>query len=307
MSEQQIQFFPGSVKKAMKEAGAGSSDLWKVPRSNIQVAKDFNVRVRNDKYAARVREIADSIKENGFYPDKPLAGYVALDDGGQQVIIVTDGHTRLDAVDLAISEGAEIELLPVVTKPHGTSMEDLTIALHVGNNGNPLTPFEQALVCKRLAGYGMEIATIAKKMGFTETYLDGLMTLMAAPSEVRKLVEVDKVSASLAIDMLKKHGPKALEMLKAGLAKAEASGKTRMTPKHINATPRVAKPVLVRSIDYLRQEKLDDDERFLKFLAFLGGMKTADELKGFIAAEQEKAQKKAAKAEKASKKDAQPS
>jgi len=298
MSEQQIQFFPGSVKKAMKDAGAGSSDLWKVPRSSIRVAEGFNVRVRNDKYAARVREIADSIKENGFYPDKPLAGYVAVDDDGVQTIIVTDGHTRLDAVDLAVSEGAKVSMLPVVTKPHGTSMEDLVVALHVGNNGNPLTPFEQACVCKRLIGYGMDEATIAKKMGFTQTYLDGLLTLMAAPVDLRNLVEQDKVSASLAIEMIKKHGAKALDTLKAGLTKAEAAGKTRMTPKHINSAPRVAKPVLMRSIDYLRQEKLDADERFLKFLAFLGGMTSIDDLQAFMKAEQEKAEKKAAKAEK---------
>lgn len=54
-----------------------------------------------------------------------MAGFVAKEDGND-VIFVTDGHCRYDAVELAIAEGAELSRIPVVVAHQGTSMEDLT-------------------------------------------------------------------------------------------------------------------------------------------------------------------------------------
>lgn len=58
---------PGVLKAAMKEAGASSGDLWKVPVPQLRVIDGFNVRVKNAKYKAQVRRLADSIKSEGFY------------------------------------------------------------------------------------------------------------------------------------------------------------------------------------------------------------------------------------------------
>ena len=84
---------PGNTKAAMKAVGASSSDLWKVEPARLRVLEGFNARIKNDAYTARVRWIADSIKANGFYPDKPLTGFVALEDG-EEVIYITGGHRR---------------------------------------------------------------------------------------------------------------------------------------------------------------------------------------------------------------------
>ena len=84
----QIELIPGSIKAAMQ--GAKSSDLWKVPRDRIKVMEGFNVRVKNDDHAEQVRFIADSMKANGYFADKPLAGFVAKEDGQ----IVIDKHGR---------------------------------------------------------------------------------------------------------------------------------------------------------------------------------------------------------------------
>lgn len=138
-TQDQFQFEAGSVKQAM--SGSTSSDLWKVPREKLHIEPGFNVRVHDADYNAHVRSIADSIKENGYYPDKPIAGFVAKRDG-KDVIVVTDGHSRIAGFDLAVSEGYEGTELPVVTKPRGTSMEDLTIALVTSNTGKPLSPYE---------------------------------------------------------------------------------------------------------------------------------------------------------------------
>jgi len=234
------QFAQGALKKATN--GMTSGDLWNCPRVRIHVDPEFNVRVKDENYNARVRSIADSIKANGFYKDKPLAGYAALDPSGFDIIVLTDGHTRLDAVDLAISEGVDIKDLPMVTKPRGTSMEDLTVALVTGNSGEKLTPYEMAIVCKRLVGYGMEVKDIATRLGYGKAYIEGLLDLLAAPKAVRDLVATGKVSATLAVETVKKHGKEAGSVLSAGVEAATASGKGKVTKKHVNAATGAAKP-----------------------------------------------------------------
>lgn len=225
------QLVPGSLKPAMKEVGAGSRDLWQVPPERLRPIPGFNVRVRNADYEAHIRRLADSMKSEGFYQDKPLAGYVAH-EGDEQVIYFYDGHSRHEAALLAISEGAEIPRLPVVVSRAGASLEDLTVALVQANNGKPLMAYEVAAVCKRLSRYGWTELEIAKRLGFTVTYVNDLLLLAAAPHEIREMVIQDRVAATLAIKALKDHGAKALEFLLAAERRAQASGKTKVTAKH---------------------------------------------------------------------------
>jgi ParB-like chromosome segregation protein Spo0J len=218
----------GAVKAAMKEAGASSADLWMVPLNDIHVLPDFNVRTKNADYAEHIAQIGDSILANGYLRDKPLAGYVAREDG-KDTIYLTDGHSRLEAVAYANARGAEIASLPIVTKPAGTQIADLTIGLVISNSGKPLTPIEKAAVCKRLIGYGMDEATIAKRLGFTKQYVSDLLLAIAAPQSIRTMVETGEVSAANAVTAIKTHGEKASGALTEKLAEAKASGKKKVT------------------------------------------------------------------------------
>lgn len=232
MSKDLIQLTPGSVKKAT--VGVSSGDLWKMPRDRIRVIEGFNVREKDADYKANVRRYADSMKANGYDETKPMAGFV-FEENGEHFIGLTDGHTRLDAVDLAISEGCEIVTIPVVTKARGTSMEDITIGLVTSNSGAALKPLEVAKVCKRLVGYGMEVKDIATRLTLTPAYVNQLLDLLAAPKAVRDLVANGTVAATLAMDTIKKHGKEATKMLTAGVKEAKGTGKTRVTAKHVKA------------------------------------------------------------------------
>lgn len=221
----------GAVKKVMTAIEAPSRDLWQVAPQDIRVMEGFNVRVKDDAYYAHIRSIADSIKTEGFFPHKPLAGYVAVEDG-VQVIYLHDGHCRFDGAKLAISEGADLKRLPLVVSAAGTSLEDLTVGLVRDNSGRPLSTYETAVVCKRLSRFGWDSAQIAKRLGFSSAqYVDGLLTLIAAPLELRQMVINGVVSASVAIDTLAKHGDKALDVLRAAQQKANGAGKTKVTQK----------------------------------------------------------------------------
>jgi hypothetical protein len=220
----------GNVKAAMRDVGAVSADLWQVAPDKLRVLDGFNVRVINDAYKARVRWIADSIKANGYYKNMPLAGYVAR-EGDADVIYITGGHRRHAAVLLAISEGVEIPTVPVVVSPRGTSIEDLTVELATGNDGEPLSAYEQAIVCKRLASFGWESKAIAQRLCYASAqYVDGLLSLAAAPLPVRKMVEENVVSATTAIAAIAKYGDQAHQQLLNALVKA-AGG--RVSPKHM--------------------------------------------------------------------------
>jgi ParB family chromosome partitioning protein len=244
----------GNLKTAMAEAGAKNPHaLWMVPYGQIKIIPGFNTRIRTPEYEAHIEATKESIKENGFYQDKPLTGYVALEDG-QQVIYLTDGHTRHEAAGRAIDEGYSLENLPIVIKPNGTSMEDLTIALVTSNNGRALTPYETAVVVKRLLGMGLDEATIAKRLNFKtgKRYVDDLLSLIGAPKAVRDLVIAGKVSSSMAIDELKANGTKAVETLKAAVETAQASGKAKASPKHLSKSKKPAtarKPAFPKEID----------------------------------------------------------
>lgn len=226
------QLHPGSIKRAMKEAEAKSRDLWQVPIGKLKIIDNFNVRVKDAAYTAHVRSLANSMKSEGYYQHEALAGYVAVEDG-EQAIYIYDGHCRLEAVALANSEGSEIQVVPVSVSQEGISMDDLVVVLVRGNSGKPLSPYEIGVVCKRLVRFGIEVPVIAHRLDLTEQYIKNLLGLMASPIELRKMVIEGVVSASTAIEMLNKHGGKALEKLLEAQSRANAAGKQRVTSKHV--------------------------------------------------------------------------
>jgi ParB family transcriptional regulator, chromosome partitioning protein len=267
-----LELTAGAVKEAMQ--GTTSSDLWKINIDDIVVIDEFNVRDKDDSYDLQVREIADSIKVNGYYQSKPLALFVAKIDG-KSVNVLYDGHRRLAGAKLARSEGAQIITLPAVTAPKGTSMEDLTIALVTNNNGQALKPHELAIVCKRLIGFGMEIKDIAKRLNFTKTYVESLLQLMAAPKVIRDMVKDDKVSASLAIETIKQHGAGAAAVLQQGQATAVAAGKTRVTKKTLapEKVKTAKRDLLDEGIKWVAQHQPKGEYRqFAELLALLCGV-----------------------------------
>jgi len=240
----------GSVKAGMKAVGASSGDLWMVPIDSIKVIEEFNVRTHNDEYAEHIKSLATSIYENGFWRDKPLSGFIAK-EGGEDVIYVVDGHSRLTAAKMANDLGAEITHLPMVTKPAGTNAEDLIVGLVVSNSGKPLTPLEKAAVCKKLAhNYSMEAAEIGRRLNFSTNYVVELLKLVSAPKKIRNLVESGQISAANAVAAVEKHGSNASNFIQEKLDVAKAAGKTKVTKAVL--APKKNK-VLEAGLDYIEK------------------------------------------------------
>lgn len=230
--------------KAITEAATGKSTEYIVRVDQLRVLPGFNVRVREtDDYRQHLDALKQSIRENGYYPNKPLAGYIAK-DGDADVIYVTDGHTRLEAVQEINSEALkpeeEIEGLPVSLKSPDSSMADLTIALVQDNTGRPLTPYEMGVVVQRLRnlkdGEGQPLfakSDIARRLSITERYIDDLDLLVGAPAKVRNAVLTGSVSSTLAIQELRRSPKKAEERIVTAVQKAQAAGKSKATRKDV--------------------------------------------------------------------------
>lgn len=238
--------------RAITEAATGKSTEYVVRVDQLRILPGFNVRVREtDDYRAHLEALKGSIRENGYYPNKPLAGYIGK-DGDEDVIYVTDGHTRLEAVneinDEALDDNERVEGLPVVLKPADSNVADLTIALVQDNSGRPLTPYEMGVVVTRLANMKDAIgnplftkAEIAKKLSITERYIDDLALLVSAPAAIRNHVLTGAVSSTLAIQELRRDPKKAVERIDNAVSKAKASGKSKATKKHVDSGVRMKK------------------------------------------------------------------
>ncbi|TXG99932.1 MAG: hypothetical protein E6R08_00430 [Nevskiaceae bacterium] len=212
----QASLLAGNVKAATQHKGVKSRDLWQVPVESLRVLEGFNVRVKNKAYHDHIERLAVSMANEGYYQDKPLAGYVAKVDG-EDVIYVTDGHCRLEAVQLANSRGAEIAVIPVVASASGTNFEDLTVALMQSNTGRPLTAFEQAVIAKRLIKFNWTPKEVSDRMGVSTTTVNNYLALMEAPLEIRSWVADGVLGMHKALEALRDMGEGAVPYLREAL------------------------------------------------------------------------------------------
>jgi ParB-like chromosome segregation protein Spo0J len=253
---------PASIKKTMADAHISSRDLWQVPISEIRVMEGLNPRVMNEGYRAHIRQLADSMKSEGFFQDCPLAGYTQNEDD-KRIIYIYSGHSRLAAAKLAISEGAPIEKLPVVVSIDGLALEDITVSLIRGNSGKPLTYYESAIVCRRLVKFGLEIDVIAARTGITIPLVKNRLLLMSAPARLREMVANEEMSPTLAIDLIKTHGEKVMDAVKDAVEVASTTGKTKVRKTQTAQKPDVfnrakivkkAAPKLYEAADQVRND-----------------------------------------------------
>lgn len=230
----QTDLFLGSIKQAMK--GASSADLWKIDTADLdrlKVLPGLNLRIKGPELQAHIRALADLMIAGGYKFSKPIE-VVVLNVDGELGAYVTDGHCRLEAVKLALSEGAPIQQISCVTLPSkGVELKDLVVGIFNSNTGKELTAYEKAIGCKRLMNYGMTPAAIAAEVGLTPEYVNILLEAVSAPMSVATMIQRGEVALTTAVELLRKHGPAAVEMLKAGLVASKAAGKKSVTPAYL--------------------------------------------------------------------------
>lgn len=256
----ELTLISASSRQAAKNGGGSSRDHWFVDRSQIRVMDGFNVRIKNQSYAQYVRWLADQMKQVGFRVDKSISCYAAKDAEGKPILYVTDGHTRLDAYDLATSEGCDLGQIPVALgqELQNQNIEDLTVGLVTTNSGRELTALEKAAVYKQLINFRWTEASIAERLGVTSQHVQNMLILASAPPEIRQMVANEEVSASMAIDTIRSHGVEAVARLAAALEGARQAGQSKATKKFlVDPSHRAAKrqaPALLATIKHVQSD-----------------------------------------------------
>jgi ParB-like chromosome segregation protein Spo0J len=221
-----------NAKNVLKDSGAKDQreKLWMVPFEKLVILPDFNVREHDARREERIERFAQDMETNGYLMSKPMEVFV----DGEGRIIVTDGHTRHEAIARARSRKEGIlENIPCVPAPPNTTMKDLTVNLHKSNDSEKLSPLGLSILVERLVKqFGSTTAEAAKELGISPKYSKQLLLLAEAPARIRELIMSGQVSATFAIQMLEEHGENALEVLEQSLAGAKAKGKKRATKKN---------------------------------------------------------------------------
>lgn len=213
---------------AIKDIANGRSDLYRVDPNLIQIKEGWNSREANDPAnSTHVAELAASIREVGV--KKPLVCYME-----NEVVYVTDGHCRLQAVMHLIEEGVEIKTVPVMVEDRHANEADRIFSQIVHNAGKPLTSLEQAKVFKRLVGLGWAQKDIASKAGITGGRVSQLLELLILPAILQKYIIEGKASANMVLQLYKKHKmniDETIMELNGAVKVAEESGRKRAMPK----------------------------------------------------------------------------
>lgn len=221
---------PGS-QKAVKVGAKRDDSFYRFDPNALVVRTDLNIRFQTAKLKERIRLLANDMKVNGFRTDRPLTCFIDRINGVDELVIV-DGHTRLAAVRIAISEGAEVESVPVCLLPKSTSMSDIQAAQVRSNTGTAYGMLETAIGVARLANRGHSPDECAQLIGVTATHIDNLMVLAAAPKALQLMIANEQVSASTVIAAIRDLGAEnALRTLVASIMKAQEKGRTKVTAK----------------------------------------------------------------------------
>lgn len=213
--------------------GTRVADIFAYPPDAIMVDPDFNPRdMTAPDTLAWIDEIAFSIKERGFDPDRPLLGRKA---GAS--FIVTDGHCRLAAIRKLLDAGEPILGVPCRSEPQGTSREDRQL-LSLRAPGKALTPLESAVAIKRLISWGWATDKIAAHLGKSTSWVTGCLDLAGAPKPLRDAVRNGEIAATEAT-RITRNDPDPVGTLERAKDHARAAGRERIKPRDVEA---VTKP-----------------------------------------------------------------
>jgi len=178
------------------------TDLYRVDPRNILLQEGLNIRkIEND--SDDIEHLMQSILENGVKRPLLLKNNPNKASDGKDYICV-DGHRRLTAVLNLIEKGEDIAYVKaeLVAK---ISDEDTILSMFLLNDGKPLSHLEKAEGVKRLHEvYGYSLSDISKKLSESNATISNLYTLYNMPISVKKKIESNLISSTLALEIARR-------------------------------------------------------------------------------------------------------
>jgi len=214
-----------------KANGIQKATYFKVNPTIVEFEEGFNLREEGEDLDAHIERLYLAMKEGAFIP--PID--VSVIDGR---IIARDGHCRTRAARRLVADGIDYQL--EARQLRGNEADSVIHMLGTGH-GRAYTPLEQGRGFLRLIRFGLEVATIAQKIGVSRSTVENGLALAEAPVAVQALVSEGKVSSHFALQTIRAEGSKATETLNKAIQTAKDSGKDKATAKHVEKAPPATK------------------------------------------------------------------
>jgi ParB/RepB/Spo0J family partition protein len=219
-----------SLKAAAEDKAnpaVGKETTFKVDPRVIEIQPGFNRPISRE----HVEQLKTSIRNGATLP--PI--FVRVEPGR---IIMVDGEHRWIAVMELIADGMEIPFMSAIQ--FRGSDADAIAHLLTSAQGQAISPLDQGIQYLKLVRLHWDVKMIAARTGKSTTHIENCLTLAEANTDVQQAVRNGEVASSLAVDLVKEHGPEAGKVIQTELVKAKDSGKTKVTRASVQgrAVPR---------------------------------------------------------------------
>ncbi len=240
----------------------------KVPLDRIKKKKGFNPRDLNKpETLEKIAGMKHSYLTGKFVP------MISVSLNGDHLEIV-DGECRYTAATQADKDMRDqglpgLQFLEVV--PFKGNDKERLVATILANEGEKLTPLEQAEVVRRLLAMGLNREQVAEEIFKSIGWVDRLIVIAKLPEVVKKQIREGTVSTEVAVKMVKLHGEEGAQgaiadKLRGVTAHPLGEKKAKVTAKHVQPADKKEKAAVklegkqfhtARDIAFAMPEKMD--------------------------------------------------
>ncbi|TXE26192.1 chromosome partitioning protein ParB [Serratia marcescens] len=192
---------------------------------DIHIQEGFNKRIESEHSRAADDELFNHLSQGKPIPPLEVR---PRDEGG---VFIVEGHRRHQAFLRCRDAGKPVEWIPIIPFT-GNDVERIARIMN-SNSQLSLTPYEQSLVVKELAGFNLSPNEIARLVGKNRQTVDKLLAFSQANHDVQTLVREGSVAVDAAVDRVKEHGEAAGKVLASDVEKAKKAGKKKVTKSFI--------------------------------------------------------------------------
>ncbi|WP_208093559.1 ParB/RepB/Spo0J family partition protein [Serratia ureilytica] len=213
---------------------------------DIHVEEGFNKRIESEQTKDDDERLFQHLMKGRPVP--PLEVRVR-DEGG---VWIVEGHRRYRAYVRCREAGKPVDRIQIIPFT-GNNVERIARIMN-SNTQLPLSPYEQSLVVKELAGFNLTPDEIASLVGKSRATVDKLLALTQANHDVQTLVKDGAVAVDAAVERVKEHGGQAGKVLAVDVEKAKAAGKKKVTKSFI--APKFSAPKSRKLVTLLAQAEV---------------------------------------------------
>jgi len=183
----------------MMQALVTRDELLRVPFSRMRLDPD-NERID----LGPIEWLTNNIRNEGV--KEPLWGYRGVDETKRECYFVVNGSRRFAVLQLIYDGGKGIDIVaPFKTfDPKKVNLEQRIIERLIRNEGLPYSRLEKSSSIGKLSAYGWSNQKIAEQLSMSITWVADTLLLHHAPQRLKNIVSSKELSASLAIEMIKK-------------------------------------------------------------------------------------------------------